>query len=396
MTRGDSRRIAVVSHGFLPLLGGAETHHALGIDAIPLLHQVRVFTSRDCLTPDPAPSATRSLKLEHRSVTVSYLQSRRILNEKVIHPLELARKLLSFRPEVIWTNEPAFSAFIAALIGRLLGARWVATYHADLQQDRFVRRMFTRLEAILLRHADGAEVSTMTMAQTLVRRGVRSERINVLAPPLWPTRINREEPRIDEPGPPWLDRGPPLVLFVGGLDRSHDYKRPEHLIRALHHVFLAGIPFRAALVGSGDRLEELERLTQKLGLKEVVCFAGQVPDEVLVRYYREAACLAVPSEGPSEGFGLVVFEALSWGCPVVASSDVPAASDSRCRGAVLQFQSGSIDELVKLLSKILLDSEVRSELRKEALAVDVVGVCEASQRSLGEFILGDTTCPSRG
>lgn len=397
MVPREGRRIAVVTHGFLPLVGGAETHHALGIDGLPPQHYVRVFTSKDCL---PAALArfptTRTVELEHRRVTVTYLPSIRILNEKVIHPISLARELLAFHPDVIWTNEPAASAFIAALVGRLLRTRWAVTYHADLQQDRFARRAFTRVEANLLRHASGIEVSTVSMAETLARRGVRRERVTVLTPPLWPDRIDLRKGKTFEETVPRLDENPPLILFVGGLDQSHEYKRPDNLIRALHRVSLNGIPFRAILVGSGDRQGELERLSHDLGMKNIIHFAGRVPDDQLVHYYREAACLVIPSEGASEGFGLVVFEALSWGCPVVASTDVPAASDPRCRGAVLQFASGDIDALAESLKEILLNPTVREDLRQHAREIDISQINAASQVRLCEFILGDTVSDRGG
>ena len=61
----------------------------------------------------------------------------------------------------------------------------------------------------------------------------------------------------------------------------------------------------------------LKALADNLSLSESVVFAGAKFDDALVAEYMAATCLVLPSK--SEPWGLVVNEALSYGCPVVVS-----------------------------------------------------------------------------
>lgn len=72
------------------------------------------------------------------------------------------------------------------------------------------------------------------------------------------------------------------------------------------------------VAGEGGLRRELERRAEELAVADSVRFAGPIPDEQLVTYYRAADVCVVPSIA-LEGFGLVVLEALACGTPVVGS-----------------------------------------------------------------------------
>ena len=75
---------------------------------------------------------------------------------------------------------------------------------------------------------------------------------------------------------------------------------------------------RLVLVGSGPLRAELEGQCHSLGIFEKVEFTGGMPIENLAIEYAKATCFVLPST--SEPWGLVVNEALSYGCPVVVSN----------------------------------------------------------------------------
>jgi D-inositol-3-phosphate glycosyltransferase len=64
-------------------------------------------------------------------------------------------------------------------------------------------------------------------------------------------------------------------------------------------------------------LSRLKRLTNELGLRNIVCFEG-VKDQASLPYYY-AAALAVIMPSDYESFGMVALEAMASGTPVVAS-----------------------------------------------------------------------------
>jgi glycosyltransferase involved in cell wall biosynthesis len=92
----------------------------------------------------------------------------------------------------------------------------------------------------------------------------------------------------------------------------------DNLLEAIA-VVLPRVPdIRLVLVGHGPLREELTRSCRRLGLGEVVEFAGFVDDADLPDLYR-AADLAVVPTAALEGFGLVILEALACATPVVAT-----------------------------------------------------------------------------
>ncbi len=108
------------------------------------------------------------------------------------------------------------------------------------------------------------------------------------------------------------------ALFVGGLDRAHDFKGLEYALRAV-----AAVPETLfSVVGEGDARTSYEALAQELGVQDRVLFLGKLPLEELVRAYQAADVLLFPSTSSAEAFGLVAMEAQACGTPVIAS-DLP-------------------------------------------------------------------------
>jgi glycosyltransferase involved in cell wall biosynthesis len=110
----------------------------------------------------------------------------------------------------------------------------------------------------------------------------------------------------------------PFALFVSSLWR---YKNADGVLRAwsLIRDELAG---RQLVILGAERDQkyssELHQLAQELGIAGDVVFAGGVPNEETVHFYRAADLLVYPSF--NETFGLPILEAMACGCPVVTSN----------------------------------------------------------------------------
>lgn len=373
-------RIAVVTHGFLPLVGGAETHHALVADRLSTLATVSVFTSAMSLGsrfPLKLRGMVRLVPIETQSVETVYLPSLMLMREKYVLPWSLLRALRSFRPEVIWTNHPSASSFTAGLYAILTSTRWVATYHADLQRGSWLRRAFTRVESVILRRASLIEVSTARYSEVLVKRKVPLANVVVVSPFTWRSRFpptGRRAAPSQWKGP---DRSHPL-LFVGALDSTHTYKRPELLIRAFSELKRTGSGACLIMVGGGDRLLELKELAKAVGCADSIEFSGTITDSELRDLYERAWLLVVPSTGDSEGYGLVIIEAVSHGCPVLASDDVPSIGYFRDAGGAATFRSNDSGDLLEVLRRLTSDAGARNALAFHASELDLSGQNEAN------------------
>lgn len=76
-------------------------------------------------------------------------------------------------------------------------------------------------------------------------------------------------------------------------------------------------------VGDGPESERLAELVKKTEIKHAIKFAGRLSDDELKQMYAAADVFVMPNikvPGDMEGFGVVMLEANSAGCPVVASA----------------------------------------------------------------------------
>lgn len=110
-----------------------------------------------------------------------------------------------------------------------------------------------------------------------------------------------------------------VILFAG---RLVERKGVDYLLRALKSV-RDKHDARLVIVGDGPERERLVALAVELGIENAVTFAGFVDDDQLAGYYRACSMLVLPAvfdrKGDTEGQGVVLVEAMSFGKPVIAS-----------------------------------------------------------------------------
>lgn len=101
-------------------------------------------------------------------------------------------------------------------------------------------------------------------------------------------------------------------------------KNVASCLHALHAAQARGLTnFRYRIAGRGPQFSELQQLVEELGLGDRVEMLGYVPEEEIPSLYEWADVFLHPQtnvgEGHDfEGFGLVIADAMSFGCAVVA------------------------------------------------------------------------------
>ena len=143
--------------------------------------------------------------------------------------------------------------------------------------------------------------------------------------------------------------GRKIILTVSRLSAEERYKGHDKIIAALPAVLRHHPTAAYLIVGDGDDRSRLEQLTHHSGVSEHVVFAGRVPDEALVAYYRLADMFAMPSTG--EGFGIVFLEAAATGLPVIGGN-----------------RDGSVDALANGEIGLLVDPDDPGELADALIA----------------------------
>ena len=92
----------------------------------------------------------------------------------------------------------------------------------------------------------------------------------------------------------------------------------ENLILSLKDIINSAPNIYLIIAGDGPLKPNLISLTNHLGLKKIVNFAGFIPEEQLPSYYQMADIFVLPTI-ELEGFGLVTLEAMASGLPVLGT-----------------------------------------------------------------------------
>jgi glycosyltransferase involved in cell wall biosynthesis len=143
------------------------------------------------------------------------------------------------------------------------------------------------------------------------------------------------------------------VLFVG---RLHPVKGIRYLLGAMSIVHRDMPGAKLILVGDGEERELLESLTDSLGLRECVEFAGRVPHERVQDYMNQAEVFVLPSL--SEGFPVTILEAMACGLPVVATrvGGIPDILEDGTNGYLVDAMNQ--EQIAEALLKFLRDEEL--------------------------------------
>jgi len=151
------------------------------------------------------------------------------------------------------------------------------------------------------------------------------------------------------------------ILCVGriGVHKGQDWLFDVYKDARVRFKF----PARLILIGRDEgEMNHMQSRVARDGLLEEVLLLGEVSDFELGKWYSEADILALFSK--YEAFGLVYFEAMAYGVPVL-THDVGSNRELLLRGAVVvpQFdKSDAIEAMVKLVN----DNQYRLRLSDEA------------------------------
>ncbi len=228
-------------------------------------------------------------------------------------PLQLARLIGAFAPQVLHLHLPNPSCFAALALPAARRLPWIVHWHADVPPDapdwrlRLGYRLYRPFEQALLARARTIIATSQPYldASHALRRWHAKTRIVPLGV--------AEAPSAPRDVAPWPSGDGLRLLAVGRLGR---YKGFDVLIDALG----ARPRDTLLLIGDGECAAELRERAQKRGVADRVRFAGEVDDARLASAYASADAFVLPSLDRGEAFGLVLLEAMRAHLPVVASA----------------------------------------------------------------------------
>jgi len=151
---------------------------------------------------------------------------------------------------------------------------------------------------------------------------------------------------------PWKDTKNPSPLHIGFIGSfARLYKGPDTLLHAAA-LCRHRLNFQLTFVGAGRYLSEMKALAAKLGIADLVEFRGEISSGRSIFDFLDSIDLFVmPSR--AEGLPRALVEAMSRGCPCIASAlgGIPELLD-----ASDLVPPGSAETLAKLILQVASDS----------------------------------------
>lgn len=242
-------------------------------------------------------------------------------------PLYLARDfarlvgaLVRVRPDAVLVHAASTLSFLRdwlfMLIARLSGAKVVCHYHGTLH-TRFPSgetRSGRAIGRLLMSVAHRVVVLSPTYQREMGKAWKRDDL--AWAPNMADIDLFRSVPA--ETPAPWLAPGERAVLFVGRLSAP---KGIYDLFDAIPHVVRRHPEARLVLVGvaESDAMEPVVRAeAERRGIAARVTFLGSLEGRDKAAAYVASQMIVLPSW--TEGFPLVIPEAMAAGLPVIATA----------------------------------------------------------------------------
>jgi glycosyltransferase involved in cell wall biosynthesis len=311
-------KIALVSEYLpptnVPMSGGVEARTLSLAKYLVKKHDVHIISSLiddwDDMEQYDGITVHRIGRRSHYTQRGNFL-SRFIFNSKLVS------FVYSLKPDII--DASGFVSYTGSYISaKKIGCPCVATVHEVWQGEwvdhmgllnGFVGRI---LEPRFLHLGfDGyISVSNFTSNNLITKLGIDPSKIKVIY-----NGVDLDFYRsINEP----QKFSDPTIVTIS---RLVDYKKIDVLLRAVHEIKKSRENVKLKIVGTGPQEGFLKILTSELSLNENVDFIGRIVDQKdLIRLLKKSHVFTLPSV--SEGFGMVLLEAMASGIPYVAS-DIP-------------------------------------------------------------------------
>ncbi len=245
----------------------------------------------------------------------------------------LARYLRRVRPQALISSKTHVNV-AAVIANRLAGspALEIVCEHSRHQFENpasYRDRLVLRLARHLYKGVDGLVAVATDVAEACSQvTGISGDEIVVIPNPVGGPEL--EARALEDLSVPWLRAGETTILSVGRFVREKDFAT---LLAAFARI-RSSVDARLIILGDGVERPRLEAVADELGVREWVDLPGFLPNPLPIM--RRVDLYVMSSQ--SEGFPMVLVEALFCGCPVVAT---------RCSSAVEEvLEHGALGELV--------------------------------------------------
>lgn len=288
------------------------------------------------------------------------------LHRNPVHPgnlsgyIDMKRIIDNGRFDIIWTNEPVMGVVtrIAGQRARKSGTKILYMVHGFHFYDGAPKLnwiLYYPIEKILASKAD--MICTVNEEDYKRAKQFKVKRVEYIhGIGINTDRFSIENEKSDIRKELGLQTDDIIVLSVGELNENKNQKVIIQAMAKLKHEKIHYI-----LCGKGDQKENLEKLTNKLGIKEKVHFLGYRND--IADIYRQSDIYVMPSK--REGLPVASLEAMFCGLPLV-TSNIRGLTDIMEEGVTgYMYAPDDVDGFVEGIKKLTDDGSMRKTIEKK-------------------------------
>ena len=224
---------------------------------------------------------------------------------------------LKEKPDILHGHWAFPGGFMAFFMSKIFRKKFIVTLHGP----EILLIKFKLLKRIVIYGLNKSVVvaNSNTTKNTLIRMGIKNEKIVTINVPPNFMDIITDIKSLEQFRKRFTDRSYKIILFTG---RLVELKGVEYLIRSL--LELGDLKLHLIIAGEGVLHEKLQDITKSLGLEGKVTFFGVASSEELSMLRSISDIFVCPSivdsRGDTDGFPMVIPEAMKAGLPVIASS----------------------------------------------------------------------------
>jgi glycosyltransferase involved in cell wall biosynthesis len=343
-------KVAILTQHFLPAHEGGCERAAYNLAAMLANrgHAVHVITSQE--NPVKSPAETDYSEFYVRRLSVPDLP----LLRSVAYGVQAFRVITTLNPDLVHAQTISlFNTGVATtLVGLLTDVPYVVwgqgtDVYGATKWHALVERPFQRY---ILRHANAALALTADMRDRMEK--VYPETTVEVIPngidvEAFTSVVSSETSGV-------VGGEVTTLLFVG---RLHPVKGLSYLIDAMTTIIETEPDVELVIVGDGPEHEALESRVRSAGIGEKVRFVGRVSNDVVAEYMAAADVFVLPSL--SEGFPLVVLEAMASGLPIVAADTRGLSEIIEPGWNGLLASPGDVNDLANQLRTIIQKDSLR-------------------------------------
>jgi len=268
---------------------------------------------------------------------------------------------LKERPDVLHGHWAFPGGFIAYIISKIFGKKFIVTIHGG---EIPLLKKFNQLRKIVVHGLNNSSVVIANSNYTkneLVGIGVKEKKIIVHKVP--PNFVNHSADKefLMKFRKKFTEPDNQIILFVG---RLVERKGTEFLINALSKMETNNV--HLIIVGGGELLEKLKKITQQQNLGKKVTFFGRASSQELGWLHDISDVFVCPSivdsRGITEYLGLVIPEAMESGLAVIATSvgGIVDTVKNEVNGLIIEQKNP--EAVANAIERIFSDEELKNKM----------------------------------